>query len=313
MTDRSFYDETSETVTLTAGESARVDAYMASGADISRSFAASLCDEGRVTVNGKTVRKNHRLSPGDVIEFTVPGPEPVEVLPEDIPLDIVYEDADIIVVDKPRGMVVHPAPGNRTGTLVGALLYHCGDSLSGINGVTRPGIVHRIDKDTKGLLMVAKNDLAHASLAEQIKEHSFDRKYHALLYGTPKEESGRIVSGIGRSPRDRKKMAAFPVGTPNTREAVTEYRVVSSCKEISYCEFTLFTGRTHQIRVHSLMMGHPVLGDPVYAEGRKSYGLSGQALTAYHIGFVHPRTGERMCFSCGDGEDMDGIREKYGL
>ena len=247
-----------------------------------------------VTVNGKVPQKNMKLREGDRIILTVPEPVPPEALPENIPLDIVYEDGDLLVVNKPRGMVVHPAAGNPDGTLVNALLYHCGDSLSGINGILRPGIVHRIDKDTSGLLIVAKNDFSHRLLAEQIKEHSFTRKYQAVVCGNIKEDSGTVNAPIGRHPTDRKKMT---VTLKNSREAVTHYRVITRYRGYTHVELTLETGRTHQIRVHMANMGHPVAGDPVY--GGKNYlkKLDGQCLHAYYISFLHPRTNETLTLS----------------
>jgi 23S rRNA pseudouridine1911/1915/1917 synthase len=247
-----------------------------------------------VTVNGAVPRKNMKLKEGDKILLTVPEPVPPEALPENIPLDIVYEDDDLLVVNKPRGMVVHPAAGNPDGTLVNALLYHCGDSLSGINGILRPGIVHRIDKDTSGLLIVAKNDFSHRLLAEQIKEHSFTRKYQAVVCGNIKDDSGTINAPIGRHPTDRKKMT---VTLKNSREAVTHYRVMARYRGYTHVELTLETGRTHQIRVHMAHIGHPVAGDPVY--GGKNYlkKLDGQCLHAYYISFVHPRTNETLTLS----------------
>jgi len=286
----------------------RIDSFLASNTEYTRTFAANLCEKECVFVNGKKAKKNTKLSSGDIVTVLIPESEAIDASPENIPIDIVYEDDDLLVVDKPKGMVVHPAPGNHTGTLVNALLYHCEGRLSGINGKMRPGIVHRIDKDTKGLLIVAKNDFAHNGLAEQIKTHSFSRRYHAVLYGTPKEETGTLRCGIGRAKNDRKKMAVYPVGTPNTKEAVSDYKVLLSGGGISYCEFILHTGRTHQIRLHSLMMGHPVVGDPVYGQGRDMMGIKGQALTAYHIGFIHPRTGKEIVLQCPDGEEIDKLR-----
>ncbi len=299
--DREFED----TLKLTAfSDGVRIDTFLAENTDFTRTFAANLCEKGCVKVNGKAAKKNTKLSLGDIIIVCLPESEGIDAKPEDIPIAIAYEDEDLLVVDKPKGMVVHPAPGNYSGTLVNALLYHCGNSLSGINGKMRPGIVHRIDKDTKGLLIVAKNDFAHNALAEQIKTHSFSRKYHAVLYGTPKEPEGTLRCGIGRAKNDRKKMAHYPTGTPNTKEALSDYRVLESGGGLSYVEFTLHTGRTHQIRIHSQMMGHPVVGDPLYAGGRDMMGINGQALTAYHIGFIHPRSGKEIILQCDDGEDI---------
>ena len=265
---------------------------------LSRSSAAKLCEDGRVTVGGKSVKKNYILREGESVVVVRPEPLPDEVVPENIPLDVIYEDADIIVVNKPSGMVVHPAPGNMTGTLVSALLYHCGSSLSGIGGVQRPGIVHRIDKDTSGLLVVAKNDNAHRSLSEQIALHTAYRRYMALCVGSPREDSGTVDAPIGRHPVDRKRMAIVGGG----REAVTHWTVTERFHGKSLIECKLETGRTHQIRVHMSSIGHPVLGDSVYggdkcraAKEHAKY-LSGQALHAYRLELDHPRTGERMSF-----------------
>lgn len=273
----------------------RIDKYLAElDSELTRSAVQKLIDDEMVTVNGVVPRKNMKLKEGDKILLTVPEPVPPETLPENIPLDIVYEDDDLLVVNKPRGMVVHPAAGNPDGTLVNALLYHCGDSLSGINGILRPGIVHRIDKDTSGLLIVAKNDFSHRLLAEQIKEHSFTRKYQAVVCGNIKDDSGTINAPIGRHPTDRKKMT---VTLKNSREAVTHYRVIARYRGYTHVELTLETGRTHQIRVHMAHIGHPVAGDPVY--GGKNYlkKLDGQCLHAYYISFVHPRTNEMLTLS----------------
>ena len=273
----------------------RIDKYLAElDSELTRSAVQKLIDDEMVTVNGKVPQKNMKLREGDRIILTVPEPVPPEALPENIPLDIVYEDGDLLVVNKPRGMVVHPAAGNPDGTLVNALLYHCGDSLSGINGILRPGIVHRIDKDTSGLLIVAKNDFSHRLLAEQIKEHSFTRKYQAVVCGNIKEDSGTVNAPIGRHPTDRKKMT---VTLKNSREAVTHYRVITRYRGYTHVELTLETGRTHQIRVHMANMGHPVAGDPVY--GGKNYlkKLDGQCLHAYYISFLHPRTNETLTLS----------------
>jgi 23S rRNA pseudouridine1911/1915/1917 synthase len=259
--------------------------------ELSRSFIQKSIDEGRVLVNSAPVSKNYKCSFGD--EITVTASEPVipDITAENIPLDIQYEDDDLLVVNKPKGMVVHPAPGNYTGTLVNALLYHCGDSLSGINGVIRPGIVHRIDKDTSGLLMVAKNDFAHNSLALQIKEHSFNREYRAVIIGHLKQPSGTVDAPIGRNPSDRKKMA---VTDKNSRNAVTHYEVLEEYSGYSLVKLKLETGRTHQIRVHMAYIGHPVAGDAVYGGKRKEDRLDGQCLHAALLGFIHPRTGEYM-------------------
>lgn len=273
---------------------ARLDKFLADNCALSRSLAAKLIEEGRVTVNGKVPSKSIKLKNGDNVSFEMPEPESLDVLPEDIPLDIVYEDKDLLVVNKPKGMVVHPAPGNYTGTLVNALLHHCGDSLSGINGVIRPGIVHRIDKDTSGLLIVAKNDASHASLAEQIASHSFKREYEAVVVGNFKEDSGTIDRPIGRSASDRKKQA---INGLSPRNAVTHYQVLARYRGFCHCKFILETGRTHQIRVHAAALGHPVAGDTVYGDSKHTYSLNGQCLHARVIGFIHPTTGEYMEFT----------------
>ncbi len=273
----------------------RLDKFVASSSiGVSRSMAASLIENGNVLVNGAASDKKRKLRVGDRVEVNVPDPEPYEAQPENIPLDIVYEDADLLVVNKPKGMVVHPAAGNRSSTLVNALLYHCGDTLSGINGVLRPGIVHRIDKDTSGLLIVAKNDSAHTALAEQIKAHSFTREYEAVVFGSLKDESGTVDAPIGRHPVDRKKMC---VTQKNSKNAVTHYFVLNRYKGYSHIRCVLETGRTHQIRVHMAYLGHPVAGDPVYGVKNEKVGFTGQCLHARKIGFVHPSTGKYMEFS----------------
>lgn len=260
--------------------------------ELTRSAVQHLMQDGCVTISGKPVKKNTKAAAGDVITVELPEPKEVAIEPENIPLDIVYEDADIIVVNKPKGMVVHPAPGNWSGTLVNALMYHCGDSLSGINGEIRPGIVHRIDKDTSGLLVVAKNDRAHQSLAEQIKVHCAGRRYYAVVYGTPKEQKGTVNAPIARHPVDRKKMAVAAGG----REAVTHYEVLEHYSGYSYLTFLLETGRTHQIRVHMAHIGHPILGDPLYGPSKDKWKLQGQCLHAGELSLTHPVTGERMTF-----------------
>ena len=259
--------------------------------ELTRSAAERLAEQGRVSSGGKILDKKYRLRAGDAIEVLLPEPVGLDVLPEAIPLDIRYEDADLLVVNKPKGMVVHPAAGHASGTLVNALLAHCGDSLSGINGVIRPGIVHRIDKDTSGLLIVAKNDFAHQRLAEQIKEHSFTRMYEAVVHGNLKEDTGTIDAPIGRHPTDRKRMA---VTEKNSRHAVTHFEVLARYKGFTHVRLKLETGRTHQIRVHMAYIGHPVAGDPVYGPKKPVPNLDGQCLHARVIGFVHPRTGEYL-------------------
>ncbi len=272
----------------------RLDLYVSETEKITRSAAQKLIENGLVTVNGAVKPKNYKITERDEIEVDYPEPVPDTALPENIPLDVVYEDSELIVVNKPKGMVVHPAAGNYTGTLVNALLYHCKDGLSGINGVIRPGIVHRIDKDTAGLLVVAKNDLSHLSLASQIKERKADRVYHAIVTGNLKEDEGTVNKPIGRHPSDRKRMAV----TQDGREAVTHYKVLRRFSGYTYVEVRLETGRTHQIRVHFSSLGHPIMGDTVYGGGNTPFEkknpalFSGQTLYAKTVGFVHPKSGE---------------------
>lgn len=278
----------------------RVDKFI-SACDIglSRNAAVNLIDKGLVVVDGKEVNKKYKLKIGQTVSVSIPEPVPYEAKPENIPLDIVYEDNDVLVVNKPKGMVVHPAVGNYDGTLVNALMYHCGDSLSGINGVMRPGIVHRIDKDTSGLLIVAKNDFAHTSLAKQIKEHSFTREYEAVVFGDIKDEDGTVDAPIGRNPNDRKKMCVI---AKNSKNAVTHYSVIKRYKEYTHIRCRLETGRTHQIRVHMAYIGHPVAGDLVYGVKNEKVDFVGQCLHARKIGFVHPVTNEYLEF-CSDLPD----------
>lgn len=261
--------------------------------DLTRTAIQRLLEEELVLINGKPAAKNRKGRAGDSVAVRIPDPEPLCLQAENVPLDIVYEDDDLLVVNKPQGMVVHPAPGNYQGTLVNALLAHCGTSLSGINGVIRPGIVHRIDKDTSGLLMVAKNDFAHQGLARQIKEHSFRREYEAVVAGRMKQESGVVNAPIGRHPIDRKKMA---VTEKNSKEAVTYFRVIAEYPGYTHIRLRLETGRTHQIRVHMAYLGHPVAGDPVYGPKKPDLGLKGQCLHARLVGFVHPRDGRYLEF-----------------
>lgn len=273
----------------------RIDIFVAEWQNITRSAAQKLISGEFVTLNGAIPAKNYKLRAGDELECELPEPIPADAQPQDIPIEIVYEDNDLLVVNKPRGMVVHPAPGNPDGTLVNALLFHIKD-LSGINGVIRPGIVHRIDKNTSGLLIVAKNDAAHISLAEQIKVHSFEREYRAILVGNPKADSGTVDAPIGRSPKDRKKMAIVANGRP----ARTHFTILEHFNGYSYAALKLETGRTHQIRVHMSSLGHPVFGDETYGGGHTKFeqrmALGGQCLHAKSIGFVHPTTGKFLRF-----------------
>lgn len=261
---------------------------------VSRSFVQKLIREGAVFVGENPVKANYRLRIDDVVCFELPENEEPDILPEDIPLSILYEDEDILVVDKPKGMVVHPAAGHYSGTLVNAVMYHCGNSLSGINGVMRPGIVHRIDRDTTGSLVICKNDMAHRALAEQFKVHSITRKYRAICMGVLKEDRGTIHKPLARDPKDRKRMAVTTEG--NGKDAVTHYRVLERFKNHTYIECELETGRTHQIRVHMASIGHPLLGDEVYGSGKNAYHLEGQTLHAWKLGFLHPRTQEYVEF-----------------
>ncbi len=283
----------------------RLDKFIAdSGVGLSRSAAVQLIENGSVTVGSKAVNKKYKLSAGESVCVIIPDPVPYEAKAENIPLDIVYEDNDLLVVNKKKGMVVHPAAGNYEGTLVNALLYHCGDSLSGINGVLRPGIVHRIDKDTSGLLIVAKNDSAHSFLAKQIKEHSFTREYEAVVFGNLKNDSGTVDAPIGRNPNDRKKMC---ITEKNSKHAVTHYEVLERYKGYTHIRCVLETGRTHQIRVHMASLGHPVSGDPVYGVKSEKTDFNGQCLHAKKIGFIHPKTLEYMEFD----SQLPGYFEKF--
>lgn len=261
--------------------------------DYTRSFIQKQIEDSNVEVNGKVSPARYKVRMNDVVSIVVPAPKEVDIVEENIDIDIIYEDQDVIIVDKPQDMVVHPAPGNYTGTLVNALLYHCKDNLSGINGEIRPGIVHRIDKDTSGLLMIAKNDKAHLWLSELLKEHDITRKYYAIVYGNIKEDEGTIEKPIARSPKDRKKMAIVEGG----RYAKTHYRVLERFGNYTYVELTLFTGRTHQIRVHMTSIGHPLLGDPLYGRSKHPFGLDKQVLHAKVLGFEHPTTHEYMEFN----------------
>ena len=332
--------EESRTETFTPSDEAvgeRLDRYLTTVCELTRAAAVRLIESGAVVLlsgEGKgrrsvKVDKNTKLKSGDEVIVTFPEAEEYDVIPEDIPLDVVYEDADIIVVNKPTGMVVHPAPGNYTGTLVNALLHHCGDSLSGVGGVKRPGIVHRIDKDTSGLLVVAKNDEAHVALSAQLKTHTVSRVYHAVCVGNLREDEGTLTYPIGRNPADRKKMAAFPVGTPTgdsggaIRTAVTHYTVMERFptgskwgQSFTYVKCELETGRTHQIRVHMAATGHPLLGDPLYGGEGTRFGkavsplLHGQMLHAGELKLIHPRTGEEMRFVCDLPADFEAVLER---
>ena len=286
----------------------RIDKYLSEQLeDMTRSHIQKLIKENMVRVNGMAVKSNFKLSASDQIEVEIPELKEPDILPENIPLDILYEDQDILVVNKPKGMVVHPAPGHYTGTLVNAIMYHCKDNLSGINGVLRPGIVHRIDMDTTGSLLICKNDRAHQALAEQLKEHSITRKYHAIFHGRLKEDEGTIDKPIGRHPIDRKKMS---VHCTNGREAITHYRVLKRFQQFTYIECQLETGRTHQIRVHMSSIGHPILGDQIYGPAKCPYKLQGQTLHAKVLGITHPITGEYMEFDAPLPDYFQALLEK---
>ncbi len=283
----------------------RLDAFLAAALeDLTRSAAQRLIEEGRVLVNGKTAAKSCKLIGREVIEVTLPEPEAIEAVPQNIPLDVIYEDEDVIVVNKPVGLVVHPAPGHPDGTLVNALLYHCGDSLSGINGQLRPGIVHRIDRDTSGLIIAAKNDAAHLGLAAQLADHTLARTYECLVVGNLRQDRGTVDAPIGRHHTDRKKMAVTP---HNSRHAVTHWEVIARYSGVTHVRCRLETGRTHQIRVHMAHIGHPILGDTVYGAKKAVPGLTGQCLHAVGLRFLHPRTGEAVELACPLPEEF----EKY--
>ncbi len=276
---------------------------------LTRSAAQRLLEEGAVTLGGGPVKKNYRAAPGDVLAVALPEPEPVEAVPQDIPLDVVYEDDDVVVVNKPVGMVVHPAAGHPDGTLVNALLYHCGASLSGINGALRPGIVHRIDRDTSGLLIAAKNDFAHQALADQLQDHSLCREYEAVCVGALREEAGTVDAPIGRSQADRKRMA---VDRRGGRRAVTHWQVLGRYPGHTHIRCELETGRTHQIRVHMASIGHPLLGDTVYGSKKPVPGLAGQCLHARRLTFRHPRTGERLTVECPLPDYFTQVLDRLG-
>ena len=285
---------TRELTAATEHAGVRLDAFLSADGALTRSQAARLIAEGRVRVNGKPAAKSARLSGGETVTVDVPQLRETALPPQDIPLDVVFEDDDVIVVNKPTGLVVHPAPGHPDGTLVNALLHHCGDSLSGIGGEKRPGIVHRIDRDTSGLIIAAKNDAAHLALSAQLKDHSLSRTYECLVTGNMKQDSGTVDAPIGRSSADRKKMAVVPTG----RRAVTHWEVVARYPGVTHLRCRLETGRTHQIRVHMAYIGHPILGDTVYGAKKPVPGLTGQCLHATGLRFIHPRTGEPVELHC---------------
>ena len=285
----------------------RLDAYLADSiGDLTRSAAANLIEAGAVLVDGKTAAKSYKIAGGETVEVTLPEPEPIDAVPQDIPLDVVYEDGDVIVVNKPSGMVVHPAPGHADGTLVNALLYHCGESLSGIGGALRPGIVHRIDRDTSGLIIAAKNDAAHQSLTAQLSDHTLGRTYECIVTGNLREDSGTVDAPIARHPTDRKKMAVVSGG----RNAVTHWEVIARYPGYTHVRCRLETGRTHQIRVHMAYLGHPILGDTVYGNKKEVPGLTGQCLHAVGLQFLHPRTGELVQLTCPLPEEFTKMLKK---
>ena len=295
---------------LTVPEPGRADAVLAAALDgLTRSAAQRWLEEGRVTQNGRPLKKNTKLQPGDELLITPPQPQPIDLVPQDIPLDVAYEDGDVIVVNKPAGMVVHPAPGHPDGTLVNALLYHCKNSLSGINGELRPGIVHRIDRDTSGLLIAAKNDRAHLALAAQLQDHSLYRLYHAVAVGAFREDAGAVSAPIGRHKTDRKRMAV----TPDGRDAVTHWQVADVQNGHTHLTCRLETGRTHQIRVHMAHIGHPLFGDTVYGAKKPVPGLAGQCLHAARLTFTHPATGERITAEAPLPDWFRAVLNKYGL
>ena len=298
-------------ITITAEESGeRIDALLARALpSLSRSQLQKLLEQGAVTLDGRGLKKNFRCSAGECYELILPEPDDLPLIPQNIPLDVVYEDEDLIVVNKVRGMVVHPAPGHPDGTLVNALLWHCGDSLSGIGGQRRPGIVHRIDKDTSGLLIVAKNDFAHQRLSAQLADHSLCREYEAVVRGSFREDSGTVNRPIGRHPVDRKRMA---VTDKNSKPAVTRWQLLASYKGYSHILCRLETGRTHQIRVHMASIGHPLLGDYTYGSPSPEKGLEGQCLHARRLRFVHPRTGQPMCLETVLPEYFTDVLSRLG-
>ena len=299
-----------EPILLRASEESknqRLDAFLASSLDgLTRSQATRLIESGEVAVNGRAVGKSYKLAGGEDIAVTLPEPEPVEAVPQDIPLDVVYEDADVIVVNKPSGMVVHPAPGHPDGTLVNALLYHCAGTLSGIGGALRPGIVHRIDRDTSGLIIAAKNDAAHQYLSAQLADHTLARTYECIVVGALREDRGTVDAPIARHPTDRKRMAVVAGG----REAVTHWEVIARYPGYTHVRCRLETGRTHQIRVHMAYIGHPILGDTVYGAKKEVPGLTGQCLHAVGLRFLHPRTHEVMELSCPLPDEFTRMLQK---
>ncbi len=286
----------------------RLDSFLAASLpELTRSAAARLIETGQVTVDGRTASKSARLYGGEAVEVALPEPEAIEALPQEIPLDVAYEDGDVIVVNKPAGLVVHPAPGHPDGTLVNALLYHCGDSLSGVGGALRPGIVHRIDRDTSGLIIAAKNDAAHQALSAQLQDHTLARTYECIVTGSLREEAGAVDAPIGRHRTDRKKMAVTDRGG---KRAVTHWEVLERFPGYTYVRCRLETGRTHQIRVHMAYIGHPIYGDTVYGAKKPVPGLTGQCLHAVGLRFVHPRTGEQVEVSCPLDEEFAAVLEK---
>ena len=299
-------------LTLTAtseDRNARIDAWLAARVEgLTRSAAARLLERGGVLVNGAPAAKNYRLTGDETVSVTRPEAEDTAVEAQDIPLDVVYEDEDVIVVNKPVGLVVHPAPGHPDGTLVNALLHHCGDSLSGIGGEKRPGIVHRIDRDTSGLIIAAKNDAAHLALSAQLSDHTLARTYECLVMGNLRQDSGTVDAPIGRHPTDRKKMA---VNTRNGRRAVTHWEVIARYNGVTHVRCRLETGRTHQIRVHMAHIGHPILGDTVYGAKKPVPGLAGQCLQAVELRFIHPRTGEPVTVTCPRSAEFEQELRKY--
>ena len=318
-----------ELVVSPGDEGERLDSYLASHSQISRSALQRLIEDGCVTVNGSAIRPSHKVKPGDMIWYSVPPPKPTHIVAEELPLDIIYEDDDLLVINKPKGMVVHPAPGAASGTLVNALIAHC--KLAAVGGVERPGIVHRLDKDTSGLMVVAKNDAAHHSLQKQIQARTAERKYLALVWGNPRFEQAIVDAPIGRHPVDRKKMAVIQSPAYRSRVALTDLRVLERFGPMTLMEAGLRTGRTHQVRVHAAYAGHPIVGDPVYSGSRRLESgqrefvaavnrligeLRGQALHAYSLSFEHPRTGKRLEFTAPVPEEMESLvtylRERCG-